>query len=91
MFRVFFIISILITPLSLVLLYKGLDSSSYGVALIIGGMVLSIVSTAISFILGRKKNDTLLKTFNKWFLFINVLINICYFLFLGLFLTKLFF
>lgn len=91
MFKVFFIISIMITPLSLVLLYKGLDSSNYGVVLIISGMILSLVSTIISFILGKKEDNFILKSFNKWFLFINILINASYFLFLVLFLKNLMF
>lgn len=91
MFKVFFTISILITPLSLVMLYKGLDNSSYEIYLIIGGMVLSLVSTIISLLLGRKENDSLLKSFNKLFLVFNILINVVYLLFLILFIKNLFF
>lgn len=92
MFKFFLVLSIITTPLSLVLLYKGLDNSTNEVVFIISGMILSVVSTTISFFLGRKKNyGMILFSVNKLFLVINVIINLGYLLFLILFFKNLLF
>lgn len=93
MFKFFLVLSIITTPLSLVLLYKGLDNSTNEVVFIISGMILSVVSTVISFFLGRKKEryGMILFSVNKLFLVFNIVVNLGYGLFLFLFFKNLLF